>query len=153
MIITFDDISLFINTKKISLIPWFDLNDILILYKYDKNEKLYINKHIKFIKKFSYHKRCNYNNMLWDIYVENYIFKKYKNFNKNINIYINYFNNFIKSNYTNTVIEIPKIYYIDRFITQSNNELTSNNIENEDKLNELINLINEKFNIINNIIV
>jgi hypothetical protein len=135
-----------INTKKISLIPWFDLNDILILYNYDKNEQLYIKKYVKFIKNFSYYKRCNYHNMLWDIYVENYIFKKYNKFNKNINIYINYFNNFIKSNYTNTVIEIPKIYYINRFITQ--NKLNTKIIENEDKLNELIDLINDKINIL-----
>lgn len=109
-----------INTKKITLIPWFDMNDVLISYKFDENEELNINKYTNFIKNFSYYKRCNYNNTLWDVYVENYVFKKYGKLNDyiNVEIFINYFNNFIKSNYTNTIVEVPKIYYVEKLVTQ-----------------------------------
>lgn len=139
-----------INTNKISLVPWFDMNDVLISYKYDKNQKLHVNKYLNVIKNFSYYKRCNYNNTLWDVYVENYIFAKYNKFNYvNIQIFMNYFNNFIKTNYTNTVIEVPKVYYIEK---PNDNNVNVNNIENEEKLNELINLINDKFNLINKIL-
>ena len=163
----------FINTDKISLIPWFDMNDVLICYKYKKNKKLHINKHINFIKEFSYYRRCKYNNTIWDLYIENYIFKKYSLFNNfiDINIFIGYFNNFIKSKYTNTVIEknnhtntfieVPKIYYVDKGNNKSNkpNKIEESNkseiinnikIENDDKLNELINLFSEYINLINN---
>ena len=178
-----------INTAKISLVPWFDMNDPLICYEYNENKKLYINNTSNFIKNFSYYKRCSYNNTFWDLYIENYIFKKY-NLNiivkdyapsfRNINphsaslFHINFFNNFIKSNYTNTVIEIPKVYYIQKLINQpyfNNNQSNGNgnqsngnsnqqessdinniNIDNEDMLNELIKLINSNFNIINKIL-
>ena len=136
----YDDI---INTKKITLIPWFDMNDVIILYKYNKNEKLNVNKYTNFIKNFSYYKRCNYNNTFWDIYVENYIFKKYSEINNyiNIEIFINYFNNFIKSNYTNTVVEIPKIYYIERLNSQNNNSSYNNPILNTSYNNPIQNTL------------
>lgn len=116
-----------IRTNKISLIPWFDMNDILITYEYDKNKNMNCNKIKKYIKEFSYCKRGNYNNQIWDSYVENYIFKKIAIFYKDIdiNLLINYFNNFVKSNYTNMVIEKPKIYYVEK-----PNESNSFNIPN-----------------------
>ena len=150
-----------INTNKISLIPWFDMNDVLISYEYDENKEIHINKYTSFIKNFSYYKRCNYNNILWDVYVENYVFKKYMELNNNINVqlFINYFNDFIKSNYTNTIIEVPKVYYVNNTPpvnnmepANENNEINTSKVQNEDKLNELINLINDKFNIINKIL-
>jgi hypothetical protein len=48
------------------------MNDILITYEYDKNKNMNYNKIKKFIKEFSYCKRGNYNNQIWDLYVENY---------------------------------------------------------------------------------
>jgi len=118
-----------IRTNKISLIPWFDMNDILIIYEYDKNNIMNCNKIKKYIKEFSYCKRGNYNNQIWDSYVENYIFKKIGLFYKDIdiNLFINYFNNFVKSNYTNMVIEKPKIYYVEKPTIQSNNPYNSSN--------------------------
>jgi hypothetical protein len=138
----YDDI---IKTKKISLIPWFDMNDILITFEYNKNKNMHCYKIKKFIKEFSYCKRGNYNNQIWDSYIENCIFKKIAIFNRNINIniFINYFNNFIKSNYTNTIIEKPRIYYIEKpviYHPQSNNpvintQVTNNQLSNNQLLN------------------
>jgi hypothetical protein len=125
----------FIQTKKISLLPWFDMNDIIISYEYDLNEKKNVNQTKHFIIDFCKCRRGNYNNKLWDSYIENYVFNKYYLFNKqiNINIIINIFNNFIKSNYTNTVIEYPKIYYIEKnnnLIPQITTKQKSNIISN-----------------------
>ena len=75
----------FINTKKIRLVPWFDMNDILISYIYDPKEKLYIDKYINFIINFNKCRRSNYNNSIYDQVMENKVFYDYL-INKNINI-------------------------------------------------------------------
>jgi hypothetical protein len=165
----------FIQTKKISLIPWFDMNDIIISYEYNLNEKKNVNQTKDFIIDFCKCRRGNYNNKLWDIYIENYVFNKYYLLNKqiNINIVINIFNDFIKSNYTNTVIEYPKIYYIEKnnnlipqitnmqIPTKENPSIKSNSDINDIKkvdvnkncaLNELLELINNNMDVINRII-
>ena len=109
----FNNYSNIINTDKISLVPWYDMNDMLISYEYNKNETTDINKYNYFLKNFNQYRRCNYNNMLWDMYMEKYIFNKFYEMNNyNIDLYIDYFNNFIKSGFTNTTVEVPKIYYI-----------------------------------------
>ena len=127
-----------INTNKISLIPWFDMNDILISYEYKASNKLNINNLKIFIKNFSNCRRSNYNQQIWDIFIENYILQKYLSFNKNTNIssFLNFFNNFIKSNYTDTVIYYPKIYYINNPIPN----ISSNNLSNNTPSNLLSNL-------------
>ena len=111
-----------INTKKINIIPWYDMNDILIVYKFNSNEKIKLNNIKLFITEFSKCRRGNYNpnkniinnNNIWDVFIENNILKKYIIFNNTFNIYLllEFFNKFIKSSYTNTIIEYPKIYYI-----------------------------------------
>ncbi len=130
-----------INTSKISLIPWYDMNDPLIVYKYNSKKKLNINKYKDFIKKFSNCKRGNYNSMMWDSIIENNIIKKYIIFSKNnYNQFIQFLNNFIKSNYTNTIIEKPKIIYVPVNTTNDNN------------LNEQLELITKKTKLINSLI-
>lgn len=158
-----------IYTDKISLLPWYDMNDVIIIYEYNKHNKIEINKFRIFIKNFSSCRRGNYNNEIWDLYIENEILKKYILFNKKINIQylFNLINTFIKSNYTNTIIEKPVIYYIEKpsltniipEINNTNINLTNKiddtkniKIEDETKLNELIEILNEKLSIINKIL-
>ena len=177
-----------IYTEKISLLPWYDMNDVIIVYEYNKHKKLEISKFKIFIKNFSSCRRGNYNNEIWDLYIENIILKKYILFNKQINIqyFFNLINTFIKSNYTNTMIDRPIIYYIEKFssnnktqpinnssqpinnssqsINNTNTNINLDNkninlvdtknikIEDETKLNELIEILNEKLSIINKIL-
>ncbi len=152
-----------INTNKISLIPWYDMNDPLIVYKYDDKKKLNIYQHKFFIKNFSNCKRGNYNGIIWDAIIENNITQKYIYVsNNNYNQFMLLFNNFLKSNYTNTVVEIPKIYYITKSIDNNpkknidNNpkENTNNNPkENTDnKIDKILNIITNKIRKVNDIL-
>ena len=106
-----------INTKKIKLLPWYDMNDPIIAYQYNSKFKIKIKKYKSFINKFSQCKRANYYNKTWDAFIEYTVLKKYIKFNKKLSIheFLNIINNFLKSTYTNTV-EKSKIYYIDRKI-------------------------------------
>jgi len=204
----------YINTKKIKLIPWYDLNDPLIIYKYNENKKLKIKKYTIFFKIFSSCRRANYNGTIWDSYIENKIMLSYikKNPNIKFNFLLNFINTFIRSNYTNTtnniiqIKEYPKIYYqqiekpaqqivvekqivekqvdekhieqhvekiveksvektiekiIERIIEKQTTKIiekpgekdyTSVEINNENNMNELINLLNNKISLINNLI-
>ena len=102
-----------INTKKISLLPWYDMNDPIIIYQFNSKNKIKIKKYKYFIINFSQCKRGNYYNKIWDAFIESTILYKYVKFNKNINFHylFNMINNFLKSTYAYT-IERPKIYYI-----------------------------------------
>lgn len=213
----------YINTKKIKLIPWYDLNDPLIIYKYNENNKLKIKKYTIFFKIFSSCRRANYNGTIWDSYIENKIMLSYikKNPNIKFNFLLNFINTFIRSNYTNTtnniiqIKEYPKIYYqqvekpaqqivvekqvvekqvvekqvdekqveqhvekhvekiveksvektiekiIERIIEKQTTKIiekpgekdySSVEINNENNMNELINLLNNKISLINNLI-
>jgi len=189
----------YINTKKIKLIPWYDLNDPLILYKYNEHKKLKIKKYKLFFKKFSLCRRADYNGTIWDSYIENKIMLSYIKKNPNIKFIflLNFINTFIKSNYTNTtnnitqIREYPKIYYqqVDKIIDRPVEKIiekiidrpvekivekiidrpvekivekiinkpieknyTSVEIDNENNINELINLLNNKISLINNLI-
>ena len=142
-----------INTSKLSMVPWYDMNDPIIVYKYSSNKELHINKYKQFIKNFSNCKRGNYNGVIWDAIIENNIIKKYLIFSKNnYNQFMIFFNNFIKSNYTNTVIEklIPRFYYINNNIVdkEPKNKITvlteQKIINNENDLIDLLKVINEQ---------
>jgi hypothetical protein len=118
----------YIHAKKLKVVPWYDMNDVLISYEYNNNnsKKLKLKPYLIFLNNFkcvrgNYNKPrlTNGNTLIWDVIIEYQILYKYKLLNQNINIY-DFLNNFLKSNYTNTIIEIPKIYYI---------PLQSNNIE------------------------
>jgi hypothetical protein len=97
----------YINANKINLVPWYDMNDVLIVYEYDKKYIKNVDEYNKFIKMFSECKRSNYNNMIWDVYMELKILKLYSDFNKEINIVyvLNYINKYFKNNYINTSIK------------------------------------------------
>jgi hypothetical protein len=93
-----------IQASKIKLVPWFDMNDILISYIYNEKEKLYLDKYLNFIINFNKCRRGNYNNEIYDKYIENKIFEQYLNFNNKFTT--NDLNNIIDKyiyKYTDTV--------------------------------------------------
>jgi hypothetical protein len=124
-----------INTNKISLLPWYDMNDPIIVYEYKSDIKIKVKKHKFFINNFSQCKRGDYYNKTWDAFIELLILQKYAKFNNNIhyNYFFNIINTFLKSTYTDTV-QKPKIYYI-------------NNKQNEDIINQQNILTGNKGNI------
>ena len=108
----------YINTTKINLIPWYDMNDILVVYKYNPKYKKNIKEYTEFINEFSRCRRGNYNNMIWDMNMEIKILSRYIKFNKklsNLDVF-NFINNYIKSNYTNTVNNYYIPYQIDKIV-------------------------------------
>jgi hypothetical protein len=126
-----------IQASKIKLVPWFDMNDILISYIYNEKEKLYLDKYLNFIINFNKCRRGNYNNEIYDKYIENKIFEQYLNFNNKFTI--NDLNNIIDKyiyKYTDTV----KTYIIP--VTNENNN----------KNQKLIEEITQKIEVIKDII-
>ena len=106
----------YINTEKLHIIPWYDMNDILIIYKYNKNKKYKLKNYKLFIKDFSLCRRGNYiNNNTWDFFIEKSIYINYVSvFNKNIQNVFNIVNYYTNKNYTNTVNvqnKLIPIYY------------------------------------------
>ena len=116
-----------INTDKISLLPWYDMNDPIIIYEYKSDNKIKVKKYKLFINNFSQCQRGNYNNNIWDTFIELLILQKYAKFNRNINYYyfFNMINNFLKSTYTDTV-QKPKIYYINNPVQNIDNKSIDN---------------------------
>lgn len=101
----------YINTKKIRLIPWYDMNDPLIFYKYNSKYNLDVKKYKKYIYKFSKCKRGDYNNKSWDEIKEDNILNEYVNFNYNIDISeLNYIIDYYLNKYTNLNNIIKPIY-------------------------------------------
>jgi hypothetical protein len=105
-----------INTSKIHLVPWFDMNDPLIAFKINNKKNLKTDKYITFINNFSKCSRGNYLNNIWDVIMENKIMKMYNKFNPTNSLInqINLFNQFIQKNYkylTYPSIQYPKVYY------------------------------------------
>lgn len=99
----------YICSKKIDLIPWYDMNDILVAYKYDESNMIPTKEYSIFIKNFSMCTRSNYNNMIWDMWMEIEILKKYAIFfSINIQYLFNNINNYIRNNYTDTT----NTYYV-----------------------------------------
>jgi hypothetical protein len=129
----------FIYTNKINLVPWYDLNDPLVYYKYDNKSKIFItNFKIEQIK-FSLYKRhyYNYYNIYeqWDILQEFNILKNYSdNFFSPIINTLNLINNYLTTYYyIKNSIEIKKIF--------KNNNLSS-----------VINILNKKIINLNEIL-
>jgi hypothetical protein len=116
-------------TNKISLIPWYDMNDALVVYEYNDNNMLHTHDIILLIKEFSLSKRHNYINdkqILWDIWMEYHILKKYSRFsNSTIN---NVFNNMNKHITSKHMITSDTDRDINTIILMINNRI--NNIKN-----------------------
>jgi hypothetical protein len=155
-----------INTTKIKLVPWFDMNDPLIVYKYSNKYSVTIKKYLFFIDDFVKCRRGNYNGNMWDAYIEKNIILKYRNINRKVNL-IQLLNNFLLTSYTNTVkyIPYPVIYPVIRPIvyyktyrpytiniqTKKDDSIQKVYVKN-DNINDLILLITEKINNLNKLI-
>jgi hypothetical protein len=132
-----------IYTDKINLVPWYDMNDPIILYEKSKSGRDHdINKYKEYIKSFSSCRRGNYNNSSWDLAMERSIFIKYNKFNYKVSVIsiFNLFNKFILNNYTDTTnnntIYIP---IMDNNIN-SNEQRQKNTDFNEQEINNKNNL-------------
>lgn len=155
----------YIPTDKIWLVPYYDMNDPLILYHYDSKKKIDPNDYTDYFKKFSTCNRGNYLNkgIIWDVMFENSVIEKAKNFGIN-NLYF-IINNFVKNKYTSTT---EKVYYplmgLDEafygkpkppksitIITNNNDKkiIQNERTQHEEKLIKLINIMNEKIKKIN----
>ena len=114
----------YIETDRVSLVPWYDMNDILVSYYYIAKEKYNISKYAKYVDTFSKCRRGNYNNMIWDLFIETNILNRYILFNSKINIkYL--LNRYVSSTFTNTVVNT--IQYVEKPYNYI--ETFSNNIE------------------------
>ena len=132
-----------IYTDKINLVPWYDMNDPIVLYEKNKSGKTHdINKYKEYIKSFSLCRRGNYNNSSWDLAMERSVFIKYNKFNYKVSVIsvFNLFNKFILNNYTDTTnnntIYIP---IMDNNIN-SNEQKQKNADFNEQEINNKNNL-------------
>jgi hypothetical protein len=144
----------FINTSKIKLVPWFDMNDILVSYIYNSNKKMNINKYLNFIINFNKCRRGDYYNNIYDNIMEHKIFNLYLKNNKNININnLNYIiNKYIKGNYTNTVnnyvipLQEQKIYNVSTNLINDkiDTSLLNENKELKKKIEYITALMNEE---------
>jgi hypothetical protein len=104
----------YVYTKKIYLLPWYDMNDPLIVYSYNSKYKIRIQKFIDYIDMFTKMKRCNYNGSLWDTTIEYNIFKKYNTIKPSDNIRMIYsmFNQYVMKNYH---YNLPVVKYMTQY--------------------------------------
>jgi hypothetical protein len=104
----------YVHTKKIYLLPWYDMNDPLIVYSYNSKYKIRIQKFIDYIDMFTKMKRCNYNGSLWDTTIEYNIFKKYNTIKPSDNIRMIYrmFNQYVMKNYH---YNLPVVKYMTQY--------------------------------------
>jgi len=160
-----------INTSKIYLVPWYNMYDPLITFRIDNKQMKKIDKYTTFIDTFSKCNRANYLNNIWDIIMEHKIMTLYNKFNPTDSLInqINIFNQFIQKNYKYLIypsIQYPKIYYqniiqkespeiniiVNKVEHKYKDIINKMKIDNDQKMDELINILNNKIKIINNLI-
>lgn len=158
----YDDI---VYTKKIDLVPWYDMNDILIYYKVDPTKMLNIKETMVSLKFFSKCPRGNFRGHAWDAYIETSILSAYAKVNgtKNASSTLKLINRFLLDEYSSApqtvnptrIIQYPQVYYIDKQKSKNSNEINDTikkmEIQNEEIINGLMELISHKLNILNNI--
>jgi len=145
-----------IKSKHINLIPWYDTNDPMIVYKYDKKINYEVNFINAFVNNFSVYIRSNFKNDVWDVYFENKILHNYAELTGN-NIYsvLNYINKKL-SNYISYYKAPPFIInnVIKEEIKPNINIIKNKCSEHEKEINNLkniIEIINTKIKKINEI--
>ena len=73
----------YICSNKVKLLPWFDSDDPIVLYEYNKKYKFNISKITKKISNITLNRYKD--GILWDNVTQNYIFSLYEKYNKTIN--------------------------------------------------------------------
>ena len=167
--------------KKIDIVPWYDINDILIIYYFNKEKLLSVEKYKNEYLEFSKCLRGNYNGHIWDLVREKQILTLYTNkinkrFEWNKLFYI--INTFFKKNLYDNSLE--RVFDIPR----NHKPLVMSNLEdleipimlpmlpipivkkkevhevidvskdlNEEKLKEILEVFNEKLKLINEILL
>ena len=131
-----------IPTKKFRYIPWYDLNDPLIIFKYSK--KYYSKKNSFYVPICM---RGNYYGHVWDAYVEYNILIRYKIIIPDMNIreIIRLINRYLIKYFTDTVVYK---YVFNKPIFYVNKQV--NNMDNN--IDELIILITEKVSEVNDLL-
>lgn len=150
-----------LHAKKINLVPWYDINDMLIYYKVSVERTLSLKILTPELKAFSKCTRGNYYGYVWDAYVEAELIQKYSKIHKNAkpHMVLQLINNFLSKEYTmipttiQTFVEYPQIYYSVDNTKNANaeNEIKKIKVENDENINQLINLITNKLSILNSI--
>lgn len=164
-----------INTKKINVIPWYDANDPIVAYKYNKKYKAKTPySYLNFMNNFSKCRRENYTNgIVWDVYMENKILKKYSMLKSLVDMQYIYsiFTKYIEKDHIKDIKQIdPVINNINNFIFP-NEQLIKNYqskiktmeqslkekpkveyVKDEENINDLMKLLNDKIKTINSII-
>lgn len=109
----------FINGSSFMLVPYYDNNDPLIAYKYSKKDKKDVNLILKSTNSFSRCGRGNYNNTIWDFYIEYYIINKYCKFfnNSKCNNVIKFINSYLNHTY----FRVRKYKYVPIYFNMGNN--------------------------------
>lgn len=164
-----------VYTKKIDLVPWYDMNDMLVYYKFDPNVTLNVSETVLNLKFFSKCTRGNFKGNMWDIHTETNILTAYASTvkSKKISVILQSINKFLLDEYTDTsvktntnnFIQRPQIYYIPTapIVSAQNKPAKPDNskelsdtikkmeIHNEEILNGLIELISNKLKLLNDI--
>ena len=135
-----------IPAKNIYLVPWYDMNDPLILFRYRPEEEIKTITFSSHIIKFSSCARGNYNNTgaIWDNYMEQLILSEYSKLfgHPNNTFILSKLNEWVKVSWTNTTqvnnyvipVQIPIQIPIQPQQPQ----------DNEIKINEMIDVMNSK---------
>lgn len=151
-----------VYTKKINLVPWYDMNDVLIYYKFNPTKVTNIKNLMTELRFFSKCTRGNYYGYLWDSYIESSVFGLYRNFHKskNSDYLLQLVNKFLLDEYTTiptttNIIEYPQVYYINKNNSDESEQtkkiVRRAEIKTNDTINSLIQLITNKLEILNDI--
>ena len=154
-----------IPTDRLWLVPYYDRNDPLIIYKYSKTKKISTKEYKNKISLFSNCQRGNYmnTNTYWDILYESTIINKSKNIISS-DIY-NLLNTYLTSSYTDTVevkyrnVFQPVYQYIPQYkdrevvkeVVKEKEVVNHIEVKNNEDMKELIGLIDEKIKNVNEI--
>lgn len=156
----YDDV---VYSKKIDLVPWYDMNDILIYYKFDPTKMVNMKESMVSLKFFSKCTRGNFNGHAWDSYIEADILTTYSRFHKTkkASYVLRMINKFLLDEYssvptTTNIIEYPQLYYIENRTDQNNkieidDTIKRLEVQNDEIINGLIQLISNKLAILNDI--
>lgn len=141
-----------INTNKVKLVPWYDINDPLIAYKYTK-QKMDITKYKIYINQVFICKRGNYQNTYWDLIMEYKILMKYCLANSQaFNVVYDMLNKYLYKYYIHVkhinIVEKPVVYYQEKVIEN----IKEIKVDDKNNIDELLNVMTKKINKINNLI-